>query len=64
MKGMKECCGNCRYFHRLKHNISADGFAESTCCTLWTEVEPKSESSWVQEVNAESMCEMFTEKKE
>lgn len=55
-----EKCEYCKFFHRLKHNFErGKGFEESHCCTAWIELEPILDS-WVQEVTANEMCELFT----
>jgi len=59
---MSECCKNCIYFHRLKHNFQVGTrFEESTCCDVWVQIEP-TEDSWIQEVPAQGMCELYKER--
>ena len=59
-------CADCRFFHKLKHNFEVGkGFKESHCCTIMLEhdFEPSvKDITWVQEVEENSRCEMFTEK--
>ena len=67
----KDCCENCRFFHRLKHNFErGKGFTEAHCCDVIMHL-PNEKSfiegtvePWIQEVKADDMCEMFTEKEE
>ena len=59
---IKECCANCRYLRRLKHNFKREmGFEESYCCSVWLRDPNDIKSTWVQEVSPNDMCEMFTE---
>ena len=59
-------CADCRFFHKLKHNFEVGkGFEESHCCTIMIEhdFEPSvKDITWVQEVEEDSRCEMFTKK--
>ena len=59
-------CVDCRFFHKLKHNFEVGkGFEESHCCTIMLEhdFEPSvKDITWVQEVEEDSRCEMFTER--
>lgn len=53
-----ECCSECKYFHKLKHNFKqGEGFEESYCCNVLVHGD-----GWIQEVTPTSMCEMFTRK--
>lgn len=59
----KECCNNCRYIRKLKHNfISEYGFEESYCCVVW-EYSPKENKkdidAWIQEIDNTGRCELF-----
>lgn len=61
---MPECCSNCVYYRRLKHNFKRGvGFEESHCCVMWIKTDDDS-ISWVQEVDAEGMCEMYRGKED
>lgn len=61
---MNEQCSECRFYHRLKHNFElGKGFEESHCCTVWIELEPILDS-WVQEITADDICELFTRKEQ
>jgi hypothetical protein len=56
-------CVDCRFFHKLKHNFEVGkGYEESHCCTIMLEHETPQDITWVQEVEENSRCEMFTEK--
>ena len=59
-------CADCRFFHKLKHNFEVGkGFEESHCCTIMIEHDfepPVKDITWVQEVEEDSRCEMFTER--
>lgn len=55
------CCKNCRHFHELWHNFShPKGFEESFCCDVLLHLEPETEG-WVQEVDPNSICELWNE---
>lgn len=55
-----DCCVNCKYYHRMKHNFEVNkGFEESHCCDVLMKGEP---GGWIQEVAPNDMCEMFTRK--
>lgn len=63
-------CENCQFYKRLKHNFKlGEGYTESNCCIallIMDEVE-SGESTvepWVQEVEPDSYCEMFSERKQ
>ena len=61
---MKECCENCEFYHRLKHNFDCDvGFHESHCCDVLMHIDDGGEGR-IQEVEPYNMCEMFSERDE
>jgi hypothetical protein len=56
-------CADCRFFHKLKHNFEVGkGYEESHCCTIMLEHETPQDITWVQEVEEDSRCEMFTDR--
>ena len=58
---MKECCANCKYWKRLKHNfVIGKGFKHSHCCVLFVDED----DAFILETKENGMCEMFTRKKE
>ena len=60
---MKECCNNCEFMHRLKHNFEqGKGFHESYACDVLMHIDDGTDG-WIQEVCPQDMCEMFTHKK-
>ena len=62
---MNECCANCRYFHKLKKDFEIGvGFKESFCCDVLLHFDKDDEYTFVLEVNAEDMCEMYKGKED
>lgn len=61
-----DCCEQCKHFRRLKHNFARySGFEESFCCVLFEYLEEPQKldcEPWIQEVEKDSLCEMFTKK--
>ena len=58
---MKECCENCVYYHRLKHNFKkGNGFEDSYCCDVMMHIDDG--EGWVLETEPQSRCEMFYER--
>ena len=56
---MNECCENCMYFHRLKHNFRQGiGFELGNCCDVLMHLDD-GEEGWIQQVPYSGMCEMF-----
>ena len=56
---MKECCANCKYWKRLKHNfVVGKGFEESHCCVVFVDED----DTFILETKENGMCEMFTAK--
>ena len=59
--GMTECCKNCKYWKKLKHNfVVGKGFEHSHCCVLF--VSEESEDCFCLETEANELCEMFIKK--
>lgn len=65
----KECCENCKFYHRLKHNFQkGKGFQESYACDVLMYLPDSKHTGdfnvdpWIQEVDTHGMCEMFTRK--
>lgn len=53
-----ERCETCKYYRRLKHNFKhGKGFDESYACVVFVN-DPH---AFVLEVNANDMCEMYSE---
>lgn len=68
----KECCKNCKFFHKLKianrDQNKFDLFEITSCCIALTRVNDSKDdcddyNSFVIETNENSRCEMFTERK-
>lgn len=59
---MEECCNNCEFMHRLKHNLTEKGFKESFACDVLLHIADGDEG-WIQECTPHGMCEMYTEKR-
>lgn len=55
-------CKNCKFFHPLKHNFeTGKGFEKAYACDMLLHIEGK--TGWIQEVNPDDKCEMYTEVK-
>lgn len=62
-------CKDCKYYRRLKHNFKVGkGFEESNCCIailIMDKIETGNNlKAWVQEVEPNSFCEMFEQRRE
>ena len=59
---MSDCCENCIYCHRLKHNFEVGkGFEESLACDVLLHLDG---DGFIVETSKNEMCEMFTEKEQ
>lgn len=67
-KDIKKRCENCKSYRRLKHNYKVGtGYEDSYCCLALLKLNdgvlqyPDEDGTvaWVQEVEPDSMCEMF-----
>lgn len=58
---MTDRCKNCKYFHLLKHNFKqGQGFEQSYACDVLLHIGEG--DGWIQEVDRDGHCEVFTEK--
>ena len=61
MDRLTDCCKNCKYWKKLKHNfVVGKGFEHSHCCVLF--VGEESEDCFCLETKANELCEMFIKK--
>ena len=64
-------CDKCKFCRKLKHNFKVgEGFEETLCCIMLLAIDEaekgkfENESQpWVQQVESDSYCEMFTKKR-
>lgn len=65
---MKRCCENCKSYRKLKHNYKVGaGYEDSYCCLVLLKLndgvlqypDEDETAAWVEEVEPDSMCEMF-----
>lgn len=62
---MDKKCGNCKFYHKLKHTfIQGKGFTETACCIALTRCGEDVDdfSTFVIEVEPDDMCEIWTER--
>ena len=54
-------CIECKHYLKLKHNFEVGkGFEESHCCIALLQMVDTTPDCWVQEVNDNGGCEMFS----
>ena len=61
MSNTTENCIECKYCRKLKYNFEVGkGFKESYCCIVLLQMPDTTPDCWVQEVNVNGGCEMFS----